>query len=362
MDPAGPAAHATPVPGYGAPVRFEVGQSFALTQVDSLLGDGATVLDGGADVTYVSAPGELAIIVASGYRPDGSGVRSADDLVLREPFPAGVEFASAITAFARLPDGLLCLGPVRPGSLERQGGRLREVGLWFDNPLSYELLDRVRPTSPAPEPPSLGWLDLLPDDPLGAMEQFAAGWFPGTEPSREVSIVSPALGRFHRTPGNCGSVFLYPSSRTDHDRADGLVAFGQESDGVFQLLFEAAGVNPAVYYEGLGDGLVAEREPLHGFLLLFVLARAALDGPYDGLAFADAHQVRRLVEPLRRVPLRPLRWPGPRTHTYVGPGLVVQAGPTEDGSEVFEVYAGASHPAFLRPLRHLDLAWEVFNG
>jgi hypothetical protein len=213
-----------------------------------------------------------------------------------------------------------------------------------------------------PVPPDPAWLDLLPGDPLGAMERFAAGWFPDAGPSQEISIVSPVLGRFHRTPGHCGSVFLYPASRTDRDRADGLVVFGQEGDGVFRLLFEEADANPPVYYEGLREEMVAEREPLHGFLLLFVLARAALDGPFGGMAFADARQFRKVVEPLRRVPLRPLRWPSPRTDTYVGPGLVVQAGPSDNGPGVFEIYVGARHPAHLSPLRELNLDWEFLNG
>lgn len=193
--------------------------------------------------------------------------------------------------------------------------------------------------------PDLTWLDLLPGDPQGARERFTADWFPDGPDGFETR----------------GSVFLHRVSRPRPDRADGLVEFGQESDGVFTLLHGPSGTNPDVYYEGLGDGLLAEREPLDGYLMLFALTRAALDGPFSGMAFTDEKQLQEVVGPLRQVPLRPLRWPCPETDTYAGPGLVVLAGAAEPGSGVFEVYVGASHPDFLDPLRDLDLSWEVFD-
>ena len=225
------------------------------------------------------------------------------------PFPDAVderftgEQRPVLFAFVRLAEGCLALGTVRVMELGRVHGRLRELRLYIETPLPYDLLDRVRPTGPAPEQPGLEWLGLVPADPLAALERFVAGWY---------ALIDPAKG------------------------------------------------DPLVYYDGLGDQLLAEREPLSGFRLLFVLARVAMDGPLGGTAFADREQAQRIVAPLRPVPLRPLRWPYERTRIFACPGVVVQIG--DDNEDWLEVYVGVRHRAMLLPLREQSLDWEHFTG
>lgn len=330
-----------------------IGQIVAAERVRA---DGA-VLDCGPDVTCVTAPGRLTVVVAAGHRPRGSAVRDAERLVWCKHFPPDVDLTTPTVVYVCLPEGWLFLGPVRLLSTERRDGRLQRVELMFEKMLSDELLDRVRPTPLAPEPPDMSWLDLLPGDPRAAMAQFVSDWFPETETTDPVAVEPAVLSRFQ----DRASMFLHPISRIVRDRPDGLVVFGQESDGVFDMLFDPDDPDSAVYYEGRGDDLLQERESVPGFLMLFVLSRAVSDGPYGGFAFADAEKVRRVVAPLRQVPLRPLRFPVPRTETYAGPGIVVQTGPTEDDADMFEIYVGARNPAYLRPLRDVGLIWTYLS-
>jgi hypothetical protein len=328
------------------------------------------------DAAYALGPDTIVIVVEGGDRPSGRGVRTTRDIALLGPFPNAVderfsgERPPVLFAFARLAEGCLALGTVRVTTLVHLHGRLQEVGLYMETPLPYDLLDRVRPTGPPPAQPGLEWLGLVPADPLAALERFVAGWHAHVPPASRrpapSGIVLPEpLRVFHRAAAGRAEVYgssvrIYPAPETDSDWPAGMVAFGQEGDGVFTLLMDSAASDPMVYYAGLGDQILAEREPLSGFLLLFVLARAAMEGPFGGMAFVDREQARRIVAPLRPVPLRPLRWPGKQTHFFAGPGIMVQI--ADDNDDWLEVYVGARHRALLRPLRELGLDWEHFTG
>ncbi|MEV4533877.1 hypothetical protein AB0J82_08595 [Asanoa sp. NPDC049518] len=135
-------------------------------------GRGAVVVHS-VSVSYAIGPAATVVVVDAGDRPDGSGVTSADGVHLRGPFPpAAAERLGAhrqelpIHGFARMPDGCLPLGPLRvavvssrPTGAGHFAVRVTEDGLevpsspdWLvecslriDDPLPYDVLDRVRP-------------------------------------------------------------------------------------------------------------------------------------------------------------------------------------------------------------------------
>ncbi|MEV6306875.1 hypothetical protein AB0M02_46285 [Actinoplanes sp. NPDC051861] len=286
------------------------------------------------------------------------GVRTAEDLAANGPFPA--HLAARLTspkpptllAFARLPEGCLALGAARVIRAGSRRGALQDLGLYLEAPLPYDLLDRVRPTAPAPEQPGLGWLDLLPGDPLTALEEFVTGWYGGAPAARETDDPLEILRRIAdgRPEIYGSSLRIYPEPADDG-------AFGQEHDGVFTLHTDESG---HVWYHGLSDEPLRERERLGAYVLLAALTTAAMDSSPGGMAFVDRAQMKRIVAPMRRVALRPMRWPSAHSRFYAGPGIVVLAG--DDGADWFEVYVGARHRSLLRRFRKLGLDWERFDG
>src|SRR5262249_12395354 len=139
---------------------------------------------------------------------------------------------------------------------------------------------------------------------------------------------------------------------------DGLVMFGSENQGVFDMYVNPAYADPRVQYDGIDVG--EAREPLSGFLLQFLLFEAAVSSPFGAFATITAEQARRLVEPLDEVPLKPLHWPMDPTRFFVDPGLVVATSADPDGP--VEVWAGSRQQSGLRSLRDPGFAWESFSG
>jgi hypothetical protein len=336
---------------------------------------GATV-HGDDVVTYAINDAHAVIVVAAGDRAGGSRIRTADTIVLTAPFPPeaarrlSAEGSLSLTAFARLPGGFLPLGEVRRIGCTGSDGSLGEVELFIVDPLPDDLLDTVRPTAPAPAQPPLDWLGLLPPvSPAAAiesLERFVGGWYSGDPPGTPQSWGPEPLRAFHRVAVGRDAVYgagaqIYREPLDAPPRPDGLIPFGQESDGVFRILFDPAHPGLPVYYGYDHDEPVRECDSLSAFLLHFVLAGAAVGAPVGGMAIASAEQARHLTAGLRRVPLTPLSWPGAEMHTYAGPGLIVHAGRQVPDEEWHEVYVGARHRALLRPLRPIGLEWEVFH-
>ncbi|MEV0901978.1 hypothetical protein, partial [Actinoplanes sp. NPDC049802] len=289
------------------------------------------------------------------------GVRTAEDLTVTGPFARLVEGRLTggddlpVHVFARLPDGCLALGTARVTELARRRGVLQRAGLRLHHPLPPHLLEMIRPEGP---PAGAGWLDLLPDDPVGALRLFVADWYadvPPAEPARADGLPGP-LRAFHEAAAGRpevygGSLRFLPGPPAGGP--DGTLIFGTAGDGTFDLLMEAGSEDPPVYYHGLSDQPLRERERLSAYLMMSSLTRAAMDG--GGMAFVDRAQARRIVAPLHRVPLRPLRWPCGHSRLYAGPDMVVLVG--EDDTDWLEVYVGARHRSALRRLRRLGLDW-----
>ncbi|WP_328459854.1 hypothetical protein OHA21_28230 [Actinoplanes sp. NBC_00393] len=315
----------------------------------------------GPDVVLAVGPDTL-VVVAEG------AVRTAEDLALAGPFPARIAGLLAgakpptLLAFARLAEGCLALGAARAVRLGRRRGALQDLGLVLDAPLPYDLLDRVRPTGPPPDQPDLDWLDLLPADPATALEQFITGWYADVPPvlgTPEPPAGQPGpLRAFHRLAAGRPEVYgtalhIFPEPAP--------TGFGRDGDGVFTLSTgRSSQDDPPVYYQGLSDQPLRERERLSAYLMMVALAGAAMDASPGGMAFVDRPQAKRIIAPLRRVPLRPMRWPCARSRFYAGPGIVVLVG--ADNTDWYEVYIGARHRSLLRRFRKLGLDWERFDG
>ncbi|WIM94623.1 hypothetical protein ACTOB_006664 [Actinoplanes oblitus] len=333
-------------------MEIELWSVVAEPEALALAGPGATLL-AGTDAAFAVGPDTLVVI---GRSDSGAA------MVLSEPFPELVEerlagvLRPAVHAFARLPEGCLALGVAQAAELSYRRGALHDIRLSFETPIPPDLLGQVTP--------ELDWLEPAGRDPIAAMERFIAGWYAGVAPVQDVPAGAgpAALRAFHRAAAGRPEVYgrscrIFPEPLPG--RPDGLLTFGQEGDGVFALLMDPEGDDPRVYYDGLSDRLLPERERLAGYLLHAALVRAAMDGPLGGMAFVDRPQARRIVAPLRRVPLRPMRWPSLFTRCYAGPGMVVVIG--EDDADWYEMYVGVRHPGLLRRLRKLGLDWESFT-
>lgn len=354
------------------------------TEVLSCAGAQAQALPTG-DATYVVGPSATVVIVQAGDLPDGSAVQNFDELTLHEPFPEGVEALLASSelprlGFVRLPEGYMPLGELRhmvshhrPGDIAKDSpfpyrlpGELSFCQLHIVDRLPFDVLDRVRPTPQHPLP-GPDWLRFLPHDPVTAMREFMVDWYADIPPGDDAPgnldrpIPEPLLA-FYRTAAGREEVYglhnqIYtPDELEDED--DGLVQFGAENQGVFVMLLDPTEADPTVRYSGLHAE--HEREPLSAFLLQFLLCEASYSSPFGGFATVTAEQAQRLIEPLRQVPLQPMRWPGDPTQHYVAPGLVVATAASPDGS--VEVYAGSRYRSALRPLRDPGFTWERFDG
>jgi hypothetical protein len=329
-------------------------------------------------VTYVIGPLAMLIIVEAGDRPFGNAVKNGDSLMLREPFPEEADARLQTwdlpkLGFVRVPEGCVPLGEL--GSLRSTGGRagraewrpLINCELRITNPLDFDVLDRVRPTTQRPLP-DIGWLRLLHLDPIAALTRYVAGWYADIPPLRHwighpgrvlpeplVAFYQAAAGR-REVYGVCNQIF--PADLLQ-DEDDGLLTFGAENQGVFDMTMDPADRDPRVRCDW-GANPEYEREPLSRFLLQFLLVEAAVSSPFQGFAKVTAEQAARMVESLSQVPLQPLRWPTDPTHFAVAPGLVVMTSEYPDGS--VDVCAGSRHRCALRPLREPGFVWERFDG
>jgi hypothetical protein len=344
---------------YGGPVEIRLWSVVAEGAALSVAGPGARVHET-AEAVFAAGPDGTVVIA--------TGLRNAEDLRVDGPFPRLVEGrltggdGLALHAFARLPDGCLTLGTARVTDAARRRGVLRRLDLRLDTPLPQHLLSVAGTPDPAA---GADWLDLLPEDPVKALEGFIADWYgdvPAGAPPPADGQPEP-LRAFHRLAA--GRPELYDGSLQVHQRPGDPLVFGESGDGTFELLIHDGDDDPHVFYRGLSDQPLRERERLSAYLMLLALTRVAMDRPPEGLApggmaFADRAQARRIVAPLQRVPLRPLRWPCARTRIYAGPDTVALVG--EDDADWFEVYVGARDPAALRRLRRIGLDWASFES
>ncbi|MEV0810914.1 hypothetical protein [Micromonospora sp. NPDC050200] len=336
------------------------------------------------NVTYVIGPSATLVIVQAGDQPDGNAVQSFDDLALREPFPeaAAARLSSSeppLLGFVRVPEGYVPLGKLwkavsqhKPISTDGSPwlfggiGELTWCRLRIAERLPFDVLDQVRPTPQQPLP-SLDWLRFLPHDPVAAVRDFLAGWYadipPGDDGLGDQDAALPeSLLAFYQAAAGRREVFglhnqIYTAGELEYED-DGRVQFGTENQGVFAMLLAPTEADPAVQYDGLHAE--QEREPLSAFLLQFLLCEASYSSPFTGFATVTAEQARLLVEPLHRVPLQPMRWPGDPTHHYVAEGLVVTTAAAPDGST--EVYVGSRCRSALRSLRDPGFGWERFDA
>lgn len=334
-------------------VEIELWSVVAEPEALALAGPGATLLTG-TDAAYAVGSDTIVVVAPS---PGSEG-----ELTLAGPFPevvaerlAGV-LRPPVRAFARLPEGCLALGVARSTELGYRRGALHDIRLTFEAPVPPDLLGQISP--------GLDWLETAGLDPIAAMERFIAGWYADIPRSPDLSDTGapPALEAFYDAAAGRPEVYgeslrIFPEPLAG--RPDGLITIGQEIDGVFTVVMEPDEKDPRVWYDGLSDRLLPERERLGAYLLQSTLARAAMDGPLGGMAFVDRPQAHRVIAPLRRVPLRPMRFPSLFTRCYAGPGMVVLIG--EDEADWFEMYVGVRHPGLLRRLRKLGLDWESFT-
>ncbi|MEV4139342.1 hypothetical protein AB0J72_45165 [Dactylosporangium sp. NPDC049742] len=337
-------------------------------------------------VTYVLGPDAFIAIVEPGDRPDGTAVQDRQLLKLTGPFPDEVNTfllqdlihrgqpspatQTALLGFVRVEDGCMPLGSIAHGGggvYDPCEGRLLEYRLHLRHPLPFEALDRARPLLHPPPPPSTTWLDLLPDDPVGATRDFIAGWYTDVPPKGHVVVpksIPAALASFHTAAAGRDEVLgrqdhLFPPYRL-HPGEDGWLEFGAENQGGFVLAIDPATPDPAVFYRYWADEPIADPHPLSVFLLLFAVYEASFTGPYRATADLTTEQALHLTSGLRKVPLRNRWFPPGDVEFHVGNGLVVQLAPNDDAT--WYTFTGARHRAHLEPLRHLDIVWSTFEG
>ncbi|MFC6022072.1 hypothetical protein ACFP2T_38655 [Plantactinospora solaniradicis] len=340
------------------------------------LGAEPEVVRGDAVTFAKGADGTVIIIVDAGDRPSGNAVDGERGIMLHEPFPDGVlDWLSPagwshppFYALVRLMQGCLELGEVSASFSAPGSGGLR-CELNWDAKLPPELLDRVRPVADAPSP-GVEWLAHLPDDPGAALRDFLIGWY--ADLPADVSFPAPAvpipaaLQAFYDLAAGRTDILgqrdaIYPPDRLEIGGEDDRIVVGVENQGVWEILIGRDDPDPTVYYHGAGGApVVAERESLGAYLLLFSLAEAAVTSPVGGHAVLDNQQFERFIRHLVPVPLRPLSVPADPTHLYVAPGLVALTADLHgDGTHVF---IGARQRASLRPARDWTTAWSRFNG
>jgi hypothetical protein len=66
-----------------------------------------------------------------------------------------------------------------------------------------------------------------------------------------------------------------------------------------------------------------------------------------------------VIEPLKRVPLRPSRWPGDPRELFVGPALIAVVSQNERD---WDIFIGAKSRQALGYLRNIEASWDVFDG
>ncbi|MET8542414.1 hypothetical protein ABZW03_17435 [Kitasatospora sp. NPDC004799] len=359
----------------------------------------AALLDlAGPDRTAYPLPGATVVLGAAGTvilaeAGDDPGAACAwnhGEFRLRGPAPGPVSTRFGIGCTCRPPDDrdlpvhlavrlgpgrLLHLGLIRRVLAHGSGSTMDSCTLWFDPPLSDEVLALVRPPGigPLPRLPGVEWLDHVDTDPCRALELFVTDWYPtgpATEPPPEPPrSVPPALRAFHRLaelhPGLLGRQnFL---RRPEHYRAvesgDRLV-IGDENQGCrhWSIPWEpdASDTDPTVWHTLEEEAPTPEPEPLSRFLLHFALYEAPV-GPYIAWGSGPTAEVLPRMEGLlHRVPLRSFRSPSMPSEIHVAPGVIAHTPAASVPEGGFHVTA--RHRGLLRPLADIGLTWGRFDG
>jgi hypothetical protein len=108
---------------------------------------------------------------------------------------------------------------------------------------------------------------------------------------------------------------IHPPDRLQiSGKDDDRIIIGVENQGVWDLLIGRKDPDPTVYYRGAGGSpIVAEREPLGAYLLLFSLTEAAVTSPITAHTVLDNQQLEHFTGHDIPVPLRPLAVPADPT-------------------------------------------------
>ncbi|MFK0253733.1 hypothetical protein [Streptomyces sp. NPDC090445] len=345
---------------------------------------GPALVGAGADATVV--------IVAPGDHPRVSGVQDSTKVLLRgEMGPAlaprfAFEGAPPLHVFAGLDQGCLPLGTARcRGSSASAPDHLQHAELELDQPLSRPVLDAVRPV-PAPGPvPGVEWVDLVPVDPIRALESFVLGWFPAEETAtatadskgtagepdgrlpealtafHHLARLRPAIHRFH------DPVLRRPEHATGPlgDRLVFAEWAGASMD--WSIPWPPQGPDaedPPVWHtedpRNEDAETIPEKEPLSRFLLQFTLHGALLAAPYHAATYVmPTARLGVLWDALRPVPLSPFLPTYQAVEFYVAPGLLVAVSRDEHEATVS---FGALHRGILTPLLEHGFRWIRFDG
>ncbi|GHJ43311.1 hypothetical protein Cs7R123_06530 [Catellatospora sp. TT07R-123] len=338
------------------------------------------------------------VVIEPGAFTHATGLLNRDTIVVHEQLPRPVAHAlignsAALPAlgFVRLPEGCLSLGRIRvstgkyhPTSQDKHERPTPEY-LTLAVPLPYQTLDRVRPTPAVYDSPDLGWMDLLPADPIGALKRFTEGWFADIppQPSPTPPSTDPipnALAEFHRIVAGRHDAFTNYIRAIPREQLKtlgrgpfaGWLKIGLECDGGWEILTHPEPDDPLIVLHDFTDRPIFENERLSGFLLQWVLAETTwYSAPYRGEATVTREQARQFANRLRRVPLRPMRYPGDPTYLYAAPGVIATIGtpyqhPHDAGTppdpDIWEVSIGARTPWPLQPFREPGFTWDNFNA
>ena len=225
-------------------VDERVAHAVAGPEPRSFTAGGATVLTGSEG---------LVIIAGIGDDLSASGVRGHRRFELKGAVPAGFDqvledklHSFRHHLFVRTPDGLLSLGSgqCRHSSGTGDPSVFRSADITLDEPLSWEMLDLVRPPAPPAALPGIAWLDHVAGDRPRALREFVDGWYRRTpNTSMPLEAVGPripvprALQEFYTLARGRASVMgrqnsLRPPAELEVDAA-GRIHFGDENQGCF---------------------------------------------------------------------------------------------------------------------------------
>ncbi|MFJ9446997.1 hypothetical protein ACIRRH_34885 [Kitasatospora sp. NPDC101235] len=341
---------------------------------------GPALVGTGADATVVIlVPGDdpkSGVQDSSRIRLHGEGGPD-----LRSRF--GSRDAPPIQLFARLEQGYLPLGSAfcRGTSWGHDG--FDHAELEFDQPLSREVLDAVRPVRAVGPVPAVDWVDHVEADPIRALESFALGWFPadqagadgngGAAGGREdlpealaafhrLARLRPALHGFHDpvleqpepAGGPLGDRLVF--ARWAQGYRDWSIPWPlREQDGSDPVVWETEDPQSADYRE-----TTVEQEPLSRFLLKYTIFEAMIASPYHARTYRlPAASLDPLLSTLRPVPLSPFLPAYDASRFFVAPGLI--AAVSSDGSDAGVSFA-ALHRGTLMALLDYGFRWFRFDG
>ncbi|TXS52784.1 hypothetical protein [Streptomyces sp. t39] len=272
----------------------------------------------------------------------------------------------------RLPEGCVYLGVARQGAGQARytDGSLTHAALTIEPELPSDLLNRVRPPAEPEALADLGWLARVHTSPLEALTEFVEGWIPETgedlgELTRGACNVPPPLAEFcrlaRRRPALLGVQNRLRTPSSWRAARDGLIAFGDESQGGFTWLFDPSRSDPEVWIDQDGHEPRREHQPMSGFLLQFALFETMRNAPYVAQrSDLAAEHVDKVTTALTPVPWEPWRWPNDSTRFHVAPGLIAET--TDQWHGNTSVWAGAVHRSVLKPLGQLGIPWTTFEG